>query len=428
VELTFSASVASVEKDQPQHYSDDAPSYDQRDSGIDESYKRRASRDQDAQGYDGDDEANHEFVHGGIVREASGDFRVLGWGTWVNQTAAPSPADLAAELGGLLRSSVTSEGLRNCAAILSLALTRAKSASDETADRAVAAHTLITEAAKRVDDGAYGPAATLLGLAPGTRGSLLKERRRQAADLLHVSPEHLRKEREPLLVEAVADELYAADSAYRLRHRHRTEAERQPEQSRLGIDWLKQHRSYRRIWTPVSGMKNDLKVLRGYLAADDEDQPAIADRLANITWQWARFELALERFVEEQGGLWLLADVDSEIAAADAIYQLQLNVPLGEADSSWLRTMLMDTPHEELDGFGDRLVEAGERRRELMGLWLAWASCPAPDESDCACPLHAWLLAAEQFIRLIDDDWYRVADFYRGPGNDVGDQIDQGGD
>jgi hypothetical protein len=253
----------------------------------------------------------------------------------------------------------------------------------------------------------------LLGLAPGTRGSLLKERRRQAAELLHVSPEHLRKERESLLVEAVADELYAADSAYRLRHRHRTEAERSPEQSKLGIDWLEQHRSYRRIWTPVSGMRNDLKVLRGYLTADEEDQPAIADRLCNITWQWARFELALERFVEEQGGLWLLADADSEIAAAEAIYQLQLCVPLGEADCSWLRTLLMDTPHEELDGFADLLVAAGDRRRELMGVWLEWASCPEPEESGCGCALHGWLRAAERFIRLIDEDWYRVADWYR---------------
>ena len=81
MELTFAASVAGVEKDQAQDDGNDAASYDQRDSGIDESYKRRTRRDQDAQGYDGDNEANHEFVHGGIVREASGGFRVPCWGT-----------------------------------------------------------------------------------------------------------------------------------------------------------------------------------------------------------------------------------------------------------------------------------------------------------------------------------------------------------
>jgi hypothetical protein len=328
--------------------------------------------------------------------------------------ATPKPPELAADLAGLLRPGVTTEGLRSCRAILGLALTKAKSASEEPADLAVAAQTLIREAAKRVDDGdAYGPAASLLGLAPGTRGELLKDRRRKAAEGLFVSPEHFRKEREDLLLEAVADELYAADSAYRLRHRHRTEAERSPEQSRLGIDWLEQHRSYRRIWTPLSGMRNDLDVLRRYLAAEAEDQPAIADRLCNITYQWARFELALQRFIEAQGGLWLLADADSEIAAAEAIYKLQVYVPLGETDSSWLRTLLADSPHEELDSFGDLLVAAGERRRELMQVWLQWAGCPEPEDGDCSCSLHTWLRTADEFIRLIDEDWYRVADFYR---------------
>ncbi|HET7052976.1 MAG TPA: hypothetical protein VFI09_03550 [Solirubrobacterales bacterium] len=105
--------------------------------------------------------------------------------------------------------------------------------------------------------------------------------------------------------------------------------------------------------------------------------------------------------------------MESEIAAADAIHQLQLNVPLGEADCSWLRTLLLDSPHEELDGFADGLVEAGERRKELMGVWLAWAGCPRPDDSGCTCGYHAWQYTADEFIRLIDEDWYRVADWYR---------------
>lgn len=334
-------------------------------------------------------------------------------------SSIPDPLDLTTELGGLLRPAVTTDSLRGCAAVLGMSLTKAKSASNRDADLAVAARTLVTEAANRVDDGTvHGPAAILLGLAPGMRGTLLKERRRQAAEALHISTEHLRKEREELLIEAVADELYAADSAYRLRHRHRTEAERQPEQTRLGIDWLEQHRRYRRIWTPVSGMRNDLAVLRRYLTAEEEDQPAIADRLVNVTWQWARFELGLLRFVTEQGGLWLLADMDSEIAAADAIYKLEFYVPLGETDCSWLRTLLAQTPQEELDGFGDRLVEAGERRRELMGLWLDWAGCQEPD-SACACDFHTWQRAAEQFIRLIDEDWLALADYYRLPESNV---------
>jgi hypothetical protein len=343
----------------------------------------------------------------------------------VTEPLIPSPEELAAELVRMLRTGVTTQQLRHCPAILGLAVTKAKAASESPNDVAVAAHTLLREAAACADDEASGAAALLLGLAPGTRGSLLKHRRDWAAKALHLSVEHVRKEREPLLLEAVADELYAADSAYRLRHRHRTEAERQPERSALGIDWLAQHRSYRRIWTPINAMRNDIIVLLRYLEqarrTGHEDQPAIADRLCNITWHWARFEWELRRFINEQGGLWLLADADSEIAAADALYRIRFHVPLGAVDDSWLRTLLAETPHQELDGFTDRLIAAGDSRREIMAAWIDWARCCSGklDVPDPRCELHAWNAAAEEFIRLIDEDWYRVADCYRTPQRDV---------
>jgi hypothetical protein len=337
----------------------------------------------------------------------------------MNLTKPPTPEALAAELAGMLRTGITTKALTDCSTILSLSLVKAKSASDANADRAVAAYGLLRELVLNVDGESNGPVAVLLGLATGARATLLKERRRQTAELLNISAAHLRtSEREEEMIETLADELYAADSAYRLRHRHRSEPERPPEHSRLGVDWLEQHRSYRRIWTPLSGVRNDLLILRRYLAADEEDRPAISDRLCSMTWHWARFLAALERFVQEQGGLWLLADADSEIAAAGAIYKIRLHVPLGENDDSWLRTVLAETPHEELDGFGDRLIAAGEQRRELMRAWVEWASCSEPDDSDCDCDVHAWLRAADQFIRLIDDDWYRIADYYRATAID----------
>jgi hypothetical protein len=337
-------------------------------------------------------------------------------------TVAPTPEELAGEISGAVRQGLTTKTLIACPAVLALPVVRAKAASGDTSDLATAAYNLLRELVVTVDGQRDGPAATLLGLAAGTRGTLLKDRRRQTAGLLFISPAHLRtSDREAALIESLADELYAVDSAYRLRHKHRTERERPPERSGLRVDWLAQHRSYRRIWTPLSGARNDLHVLRRYLASEDEDQPAIADRLCSLSWHWATFLGALARFVEEQGGLWLLADADSEIAAADAIYKIQFYAPLGETDNSWLRTILADTPHEELDGFGDRLIAAGERRRELMAAWVAWAAqCRSgADDPNCTCPLHAWLAAANQFIRLIDEDWYRIADFYRATDTDA---------
>lgn len=327
----------------------------------------------------------------------------------------PTPQTIASTLSVLLRVGVTTAGLMQAENICSLAIVRAKAASAAPEDHAVAALGLIREAAVRVDGETHGAVAILLGLAPGTRGSLLKDRRSRAAAALFISPEHLRKEREPTLIKAVADELHAADSAWRFRQRHRERGERLPEQTTLGVDWLAQHRSYRRIWSPVTGMRNDVLVLVDYLRADEEDQPAIADRLCAITWHYTRFLLELAAFVEREGGLWLLSDPDNEVAAADAIYRIGLHVPLGETDNSWLRTLLLDASHQELDGFTDALIAARERRCELMAAWLAWArDCTVDlDQPHERCELHAWLAACDDFIRLIDDDWYRVADWYR---------------
>jgi hypothetical protein len=329
----------------------------------------------------------------------------------------PTPQTIASTLSLLLRVGVTTDGLVKADTICALAIVRAKAASDASEDHAVAALGLIHEAAVRVDGEAHGPAAILLGLAPGSRGSLLKNRRSRAAAALFISPEHLRKEREPALIKAVADELHAADSAWRLRQSHRDRGERVPEQTTLGVDWLAQHRSYRRIWSPVTGMRNDVLVLVDYLRADEEDQPAIADRLCTMTWHYTCFLLELAAFVEREGGLWLLSDPDNEVAAADAIYRIGLHVPLGETDNSWLRTLLLDTPHQELDGFTDALIAAGERRRELMAAWVEWARDCTADlvEPHERCELHSWLTACDDFIRLIDADWYRVADWYRAP-------------
>ena len=131
----------------------------------------------------------------------------------------PSPEDLAAELATTLRGGITTQALRDCPRILGLAVLAAKAASTDTDDLTVAAEGAIREAAIRADGYTDGPASTLLALAQGTRGSLLKSRRQAAAKLLHVNTDHFRKHREEPLIEAIAGELYATNSAWRLRHR-----------------------------------------------------------------------------------------------------------------------------------------------------------------------------------------------------------------
>jgi hypothetical protein len=334
--------------------------------------------------------------------------------------APPSPDEIAAELAAILREGVTTHTLRGCPHILSLAVVAAKSASTDANDLAAAAQGVVREAANRVDGEASGLASTLLALAQGTRGSLLKDRRTKAAQQIPVNVDHFRKERETPLIEAVADELYAADSAWRLRHHHRTEAERSPTATRVGIDWLERHQAYRRIWTPVSALHDDLIVLLDFIRKD-ADWPDIVDRVMNQLWRFAQFSRELERFITDYGGLWLLADIDSEVAASDAIRRIDWTPPFGETDASWLRIILAEATGEELHAFIDRML-ACERGKEMMADWLEWAkscACDPENPDPQNCTIHSWLSACNEFVRLIDEDWYRIADYYRTSETDI---------
>lgn len=399
----------------------------------------------------------------------------------------PSPEGLAADLAAMLRTGVTVERCRSAEALLGLALVQAKAASDTVDDRAVSAHNLIREACAAVDGIDTGGIAILLGVMPRWRGRLLKDRREVAAARLNYSVEHLRKDREPLLLEAVADELYAMDSAYRLRHRHRMEAEREPVDSRLKIDWYEQHRRYGRIWTPIVALRADLLVLvdwlrdirsvaaraPGELVVDTDAMPADADpvafaaaaeergvvcgirvdrewwrhcneRCAQMTWRLAQHSRELVAFVERDGGLFLMADAESEVRAVDALYRVTIYLPFGDRDVSTMRRILGEVPQQELDVFMERLLDDAESWAPTFAKWLNWAAALldsgdiAAERDEASLTLMAeqeqgvqltitpaaasepvstcgkWLAAAEELITLVETDWFRVADWYRG--------------
>jgi hypothetical protein len=131
------------------------------------------------------------------------------------------------------------------------------------------------------------------------------------------------------------------------------------------------------------------------------------------------------------------------------MYRLELYLPFGEADVSWARTLLAATPHQELDDYIDRLIAARKRWGEFKTVWFDWAGdflerdlggVPVEQTAALSAPTAAdeppasfrrvaptdpqtrcghWLFAGEEFIRLIDEDWYRVADWYRGEKGDA---------
>lgn len=329
----------------------------------------------------------------------------------------PDDAELFREVRSLVRPGATTASLQKCPTLLGLAVVGAKAASDSAADRAAAASGVIAEAAVAVDGSKNGATAVLLAVARGWRGSLVKDRRAKVAEMLDLTADHFREERERPLLLALSDRIFVMDAAHRLRHRHR---DRPPPESSLRVDWLAQHRAYRRIWTPVYAMRADLLVLLGYLRDGETEEADIIDRLVNLSWRYAQFLRELERFVEVEGGVWLLSDLDAEETVADALYGIGYHVPFGDADDSWLRLLLKQSAGEELEPFADQLMATGDRCKLLLDAWRGWArSCNLrPDDDDPRCEVHAWLASATTFLDLIDEDWRKVADWYHaaGPG------------
>lgn len=322
---------------------------------------------------------------------------------------------VAEELYAALKTGLTVSVVRNMTALLGLPIVHAKAASDEPADLAPTALGLVTEAAARLDEIANGATATLLGVAQGTRNLTLTARRREAASLLHVNADHFRKHLERDRVSELADELLAMNSTFEVRLRHKM---LQPGQvdTRLNVDWLARHEAYRRIWTPVSAMRADLLVLLGFLR-NDAGHFELVDRVMNVLWRRAQFTRAIDRFVEDFGGLWLLSDPNKESQTAAAIRQVSVKTPGGENDDSWLRLQLAQATEGELDAFAD-LIWQSEQGKEMVQLWLEWArACRCSLDPEASprptCDVHAWLEACEQYIVLIDEDFDLIADWYR---------------
>ena len=166
------------------------------------------------------------------------------------------------------------------------------------------------------------------------------------------------------------------------------------------------------------------------------------ERCAQMTWRLAQHSRELVAFVERDGGLFLMADAESEVRAVDALYRVGIYLPFGDANVSWMRRLLADVPHQELDVFMERLL-AEERWPRYYGRWLTWAeelldSGDITEQPDAASPtLMAergddismtitpaavaepastcgnWLAASEELITLVEADWFRVADWYR---------------
>jgi len=328
------------------------------------------------------------------------------------------------------------------------AAARAVTLDEASVDHAVI-EVLLRRAATRLGGGHYGDAAVaLLGLDVGTRGHTSKSRREIAALAFERTYETFRKNYEPLVLEQLATQILVLCSEQHTRASlDSLERAESPTESAMQQVWMDRFAAYYRIWSPVSGLGNDLTAYRSTLLEADAlwdrrfgtkgpDDPGYskdeqAEGYATFAlYHYGHFEWELRQFDTLFGGHWLLSDADAEQQLADAVYRIRWHSPWNERDMSYLRTLVSEAPEQEMHGFIERLraTQLGRTTEEEWNEWTATCSCtwPFSEEPRDAhfptssqhegisenCELHNLVRACGDYLDLVDENWKRLADWY----------------
>jgi hypothetical protein len=364
----------------------------------------------------------------------------------LNEQAGSSKAELVDELKLVREKGLPQLEQLPLPALASAAELLLSGGTDEAAD----VEMLLRRAVARLSGGSQGDALNVLfGLEADTRAVTAGVRRERAAQALGCSVRTLRRRHEAAMLEQVATQILVLLNERRLREGGRRLAAKHPVESEMAAHWVEMFQAYYRTWTPIYGLAADLTGYRstlieqprpydrrfGTLGPDDpgHSQEEQAEGYARFAlYHYAHFEWQLKRFHTLYGGLWMLSDAEVEAAVRDAVYEIWWNVePFNERDQSLLRTILDETPNQELHGFLDRLAssEVGRATHHEWQEWVATCSCTWPPGrtpeteyfptsrshktiSD-GCTVHRVVSACGRYCELVDQDWLKIADWYR---------------
>jgi hypothetical protein len=279
-------------------------------------------------------------------------------------------------------------------------------------------------------------AEVLLGLSQGTALWSGAMRRDQAAEHFGVVRETFRKKPEKELLGLIAEAILSACHDARLRVvRADMEQQRHPADSRLAVQWVERFEAYYRIWTPAYALGAELEgALDTYLeepsdhlpwdpdSSDPYDPVRQAQGYGHSALYWlAQFHLEVKRFKSKHGGLWLLSDMETEKAVADAVYRIGWHNNLSDGDESFLRRHLADSRHEEAEHFW-RVIQAFPDGARINDLWqhmiFEGVGLTTQDEK-ARSQVWQTIQACRDYCDMVDADWLKIADWYR-PGSSPG--------
>lgn len=287
-------------------------------------------------------------------------------------------------------------------------------------------------------------AAKLFGLTEETRGGRPSALRKMSAEDAHVSVEHFRHSYEPRLRAALADRVLAEIHDYRLRLARLRLDVRIPVHSRLAVEWLARFQAMYRIWTPLTGLGNDLTAYRSTLLEEDRPWDVViqedgspysqelqaAGYVTSALVHYTRFLLELRDFEVRFGGLWLLPEPQAETELRDAVHRVVLASPNIDRDDSFLRLTLSEVPDRELHPFL-RALAGADIGQAIHADWQDWAgTCQCTWELGLRvgrahfpthlgnpgiseqCDMHILIAACNDYCLILDDAWDAIADWY----------------
>lgn len=250
---------------------------------------------------------------------------------------------------------------------------------------------LVTDSIARLGGGEIEDAAAVLyGLQPGMRGHRPSDLRERAAAIYERSKDTFRLNYEPMVIEQLAEAVLGSAHDHKLRLGRLNLEAKAPVHSRLAVSWVERFEAYYRLWTPLSGLYGDVEAYYSSQLeveapewwqpeedGDEWDPQFQAEGYGRFAlFHFTRFLSAKERFVRRYGGLWLVADQESEDLIANAVHQVGWQSPFNEQDDSWLRSAGADTA-AELDPFLKELA-GSEVGRGIHTEWQDWLR-------DCRC-------------------------------------------
>ena len=273
-------------------------------------------------------------------------------------------------------------------------------------------------------------AEVLLGLAPGMALATPGQRVTAAAAIRGLQPDTYRKRPQEELLEYLAELVLALCHDIGMRRtRVDLEARRHPADSRLAVQWVERFEAYYAIWSIADGLANDLEAaLQTYLEEPADHLPwdpnseegfdPVAEARGyarSALYHYAAFLLEVRRFRSRYGGLWLASDEEVEAQIADAAFRIGWHNDINDEDDSWLRRHLADARREENDHFID-LILAFPRGVKLHNQWQAFVR-QGVGLDDAAererSQVRLAVAACRDYCRLVDEDWLRIADWYR---------------